>query len=148
MGKRITPVDTTKKVARRPAITPEARENQMIALAVDLAERQLLEGTASSQVITHYGERGVALLSSATPVRSGLTANSWSYEIENSGGSARIVWTNSNIVGEKYNLAVLIQYGHGTGTGGYVTGIDYINPTLRPLFEEMANSIWKELTSV
>ena len=54
MGKRITPVDTTKKVARRPAITPEARENQMIALAVDLAERQLLEGTASSQVITHY----------------------------------------------------------------------------------------------
>ena len=90
-----------------------------------------------------YGERGVALLSSATPIRSGLTANSWSYEIENSNGSARIVWTNSNIVGEKYNLAVLIQYGHGTGSG-----IDYINPALRPLFEEMANSIWKEVTSV
>ena len=100
------------------------------------------------KTLAAYGERGVALLSSATPVRSGLTANSWSYEIENSGGSARIVWTNSNIVGEKYNLAVLIQYGHGTGTGGYVTGIDYINPTLRPLFEEMANSIWKEVTSV
>ena len=58
MGKRITPVDTTKKVARRPAITPEARENQLIALAVDLAERQLLEGTASSQVITHYLKLG------------------------------------------------------------------------------------------
>ena len=58
MGKRITPVDTTKKVARRPAITPEARENQMIALAVDLAERQVLEGTASSQVITHYLKLG------------------------------------------------------------------------------------------
>lgn len=104
--------------------------------------------TEIEKTLAAYGERGVVLLSSATPVRSGLTANSWSYEIENSGGSARIVWTNSNIVGEKYNLAVLIQYGHGTGTGGYVTGIDYINPTLRPLFEEMANSIWKEVTSV
>lgn len=104
--------------------------------------------TEIEKVLAAYGERGVALLSSATPIRSGLTANSWSYEIENSGGLARIVWTNSNIVGEKYNLAVLIQYGHGTGTGGYVAGIDYINPTLRPLFEEMANSIWKEVTSV
>lgn len=104
--------------------------------------------TEIEKSLTAYGERGVALLSSATPTRSGLTANSWSYEIENSNGSARIVWTNSNIVGEKYNLAILIQYGHGTGTGGYVTGIDYINPTLRPLFEEMANSIWKEVTSV
>ena len=104
--------------------------------------------TEIEKSLASYGERGVALLSSATPTRSGLTANSWSYEIENSSGSARIVWTNSNIVGEKYNLAILIQYGHGTGTGGYVTGIDYINPTLRPLFEEMANSIWKEVTSV
>lgn len=104
--------------------------------------------TEIEKSLAAYGERGVALLSSATPTRSGLTANSWSYEIENSNGSARIVWTNSNIVGEKYNLAILIQYGHGTGTGGYVTGIDYINPTLRPLFEEMANSIWKEVTSV
>ena len=104
--------------------------------------------TEIEKSLAAYGERGVMLLSSATPTRSGLTANSWSYEIENSSGSARIVWTNSNIVGEKYNLAILIQYGHGTGTGGYVTGIDYINPTLRPLFEEMANSIWKEVTSV
>lgn len=104
--------------------------------------------TEIEKSLAAYGERGVVLLSSATPTRSGLTANSWSYEIENSSGSARIVWTNSNIVGEKYNLAILIQYGHGTGTGGYVTGIDYINPTLRPLFEEMANSIWKEVTSV
>lgn len=104
--------------------------------------------TEIEKSLAAYGERGVELLSSATPIRSGLTANSWSYEIENSSGSARIVWTNSNIVGEKYNLAILIQYGHGTGTGGYVTGIDYINPTLRPLFEEMANSIWKEVTSV
>nr|DAT69334.1 MAG TPA: type I neck protein [Caudoviricetes sp.] len=113
--------------------------------------RRLLKKMSQAEIekaLAAYGERGVALLSSATPIRSGLTANSWSYEIENSGGSARIVWTNSNIVGEKYNLAVLIQYGHGTGTGGYVTGIDYINPTLRPLFEEMANSIWKEVTSV
>lgn len=104
--------------------------------------------TNIEKLLAAYGERGVALLSSATPIRSGLTANSWSYEIENSNGSARIVWTNLNIVGEKYNLAVLIQYGHGTGTGGYVSGIDYINPALRPLFEEMANSIWKEVTSV
>lgn len=113
--------------------------------------KRLLKKMSQTEIeksLAAYGERGVVLLSSATPTRSGLTANSWSYEIENSSGSARIVWTNSNIVGEKYNLAILIQYGHGTGTGGYVTGIDYINPTLRPLFEEMANSIWKEVTSV
>ena len=113
--------------------------------------KRLLKKMSQTEIeksLAAYGERGVELLSSATPIRSGLTANSWSYEIENSSGSARIVWTNSNIVGEKYNLAILIQYGHGTGTGGYVTGIDYINPTLRPLFEEMANSIWKEVTSV
>lgn len=101
-----------------------------------------------AKALSQYGERGVALLASATPVRSGLTANSWGYQIEKTAESARIVWANSNVVGNKYNLAILIQYGHGTGTGGYVSGIDYINPTLRPLFEEMAETIWKEVTSV
>jgi hypothetical protein len=113
--------------------------------------RKLLKKVTENDInaaLAAYGEKGAALLAAATPVRSGTTASSWSYEIEKSNGSVKLVWTNSNIVGGVFNLAVLIQYGHGTGTGGYVQGIDYINPALRPLFEEIANSIWKEVISV
>ena len=113
--------------------------------------RKLLKRMSDNDIakaLARYGEQGIELLAAATPVRSGLTANSWSYQIENGNGSTKLVWTNSNVVGEKYNLAILLQYGHGTGTGGYVVGINYINPALRPLFEEMAQTIWKEVTSV
>lgn len=95
--------------------------------------------------LEEYGERGVSLLSSATPVRSGKTASSWEYEIDRGLDSVAIYWNNTNI-NDGHNVAVLIQYGHGTGWGGYVEGIDYINPTLKPLFDKMADEIWKEVT--
>ena len=100
-------------------------------------------------ILEKYAQQGVAVLSAATPSRSGLTASSWDYEIVENGGVLSVQWTNSNIQPGPggVNVALLIQYGHGTGTGGYVQGIDYINPALRPIFEEMANAAWKEVTS-
>ena len=96
--------------------------------------------------LNKYGERGVALLSQATPVRSGRTASSWSFKINSSGGRYEIIWSNSN-VNRGVNIAMIIQYGHGTRNGGYVQGIDYINPVTAQVFEEMANELWREVTS-
>ena len=91
-----------------------------------------------------YGERGVAALREATPKDSGKTAECWSYEIEQSPGRTAIYWRNSHV--EKgVNIAVILQFGHGTRTGGFVEGIDYITPAIRPVFEEMANEVWKEV---
>ena len=87
-----------------------------------------------------YGARGVEALRSATPKNSGLTADSWSYTIEKWG----IGFTNAN-VHAGYSVALLIQYGHATRTGGYVKGIDYINPALRPIFDQIAEECWKEV---
>lgn len=99
------------------------------------------------QVLNKYGEIGVNALSSATPVDTGKTASSWSYDVHISGNSIEIVWSNSNTVrGGALNIAVLIQYGHGTGTGGYVQGRDFINPVMRPLFDEIADKVWEEVT--
>lgn len=92
-----------------------------------------------------YGAIGVEALRSATPVDTGKTADSWDYEIERSDGVAKIVWTNSNI-NEGVNIALILQYGHGTGTGGYVVGRDYINPAIRPVFDKIADDAWKEVT--
>lgn len=94
-----------------------------------------------------YGEKGVEALREATPKRTGKTANSWYYEIHGSGSEVSIVWSNSN-VNEGANIAVLIQFGHGLKNGGYVKGIDYINPALRSVFEDIADSAWKEVTSL
>ena len=94
-----------------------------------------------------YGRKGVEALSLATPVRTGTTAQSWDYEIHFYSGGASIVWTNSN-VNKGENIAILLQYGHGTRNGGYVVGRDYINPALRPIFDEIADSAWKEVTSL
>ena len=91
-------------------------------------------------------QRGVAALQAATPVESGLTAASWGYEIEIEGDSVKIHWINSNNNGG-VNVAVILQYGHGTGTGGYVSGRDYINPAIKPIFDEIANDVWKKVTS-
>ncbi len=91
-------------------------------------------------------QRGVDALRAATPVESGLTAQSWGYEIEEKNGAIFISWTNSNIV-NGVNIAVILQYGHGTGTGGYVSGQDYINPAIKPIFDEIANELWKKVTS-
>jgi hypothetical protein len=91
-------------------------------------------------------QRGVTALKGQTPTESGLTGASWSYEIEVKKGAVTITWTNSNVV-DGANVAILLQYGHGTGTGGYVSGRDYINPALQPIFDEIAEAVWKKVTS-
>ena len=92
-----------------------------------------------------YGRAGVEALASATPVDSGLTANSWYYEIKNKNGSASITFLNRNIQ-NGVPIAIILQYGHGTGTGGWVQGRDYINPAIQPLFDKIADDAWKEVT--
>lgn len=98
-------------------------------------------------ILDKYGREGVAALASATPVDSGLTADSWYYEIENKNGSATITFNNRNIQ-NGVPIAIIIQYGHGTGTGGWVQGRDYINPAIRPIFDRLANEAWKEITKL
>ena len=94
-----------------------------------------------------YGREGVAALASATPVDSGLTASSWYYEITNGNGSATITFLNSN-VNKGVPIAIILQYGHGTGTGGWVEGRDYINPAIQPIFDRIANDAWREVTKL
>lgn len=96
-------------------------------------------------VLHQYGAEGVRALQSVTPVDTGKTRDSWSYEINQNDGKISIVWKNSNVV-DGVNVAVILQYGHGTRTGAYVEGIDYINPVLRPIFEKIAEAGWKEVT--
>lgn len=91
-----------------------------------------------------YGHLGVRALASATPEDTGDTANSWDYKIVKSGDRIKIEWFNTNVVDGSV-IAVLIQYGHGTGTGGWVEGRDYINPAMRPIFDNIADSVWKEV---
>lgn len=93
-----------------------------------------------------YGREGVEALRAATPIDSGVTANSWKYRIEHSGNELSIVWYNTNI-NQGVPIAVILQYGHGTGCGGYVKGRDYINPAMRPVFDNIADRVWKEVTN-
>lgn len=97
--------------------------------------------------LDRYGEKGVEALKSATPVDTGNTSDHWSYEIIEEPGRTSIWWKNDNI-NKGVNIAVILQYGHGTRNGGYVEGIDYINPAIRPVFTEMADAIWKEVVSL
>ena len=97
------------------------------------------------KVLDKYAKEGVKALSSATPVDSGTTANSWSYEIEKGNSSAKISFLNSN-VNKGVPIAIILQYGHGTRNGGYVQGRDYINPAIQPIFDRIANEAWKEVT--
>ena len=96
--------------------------------------------------LDRYGQMGADALASATPLDSGETASSWGYEIQRSGKSFSISWTNTNTNGS-VNVAIILQYGHGTGTGGYVQGRDYINPAIRPVFDKIADGVWKVVTS-
>lgn len=98
-------------------------------------------------VLDKYGREGVVALSSATPIESGLTASSWYYEIDNKNGSASINFYNSNI-NKGVPIAIILQYGHGTGTGGWVQGRDYINPAIQPIFDKMVNEAWREVTKL
>lgn len=98
-------------------------------------------------VLDKYGREGVAALSSATPVKTGKTAASWTYEIERQNGSVSIVFHNTNI-NKGVSIAIILQTGHGTGTGGWVQGRDYINPAIQPIFDKIADSAWKEVTSI
>lgn len=95
-------------------------------------------------VLDKYGKKGVQALSNATPVLTGLASKSWYYTIERKGSTVSVIWSNNDIEGG-CNVALLLQYGHGTRNGGYVQGIDYINPAIRPIFEEMAKKAWKEV---
>lgn len=94
--------------------------------------------------LDRYGRMGVEALSGATPVETGATARSWTYEIERSRSGVTISWSNTN-ENEGSRIALLIQYGHGTGTGGYVSGRDYINPAIRPIFDHIATEVWKKV---
>lgn len=94
-----------------------------------------------------YGQRGVDALSSATPVDTGKTANSWSYEIRKNDKKVSIVFKNSNIV-NGVPIAIILQYGHGTRNGGWVEGRDYINPAIQPIFDEIVKEAWGEVTKL
>lgn len=97
-------------------------------------------------VLDKFGRDGVQALRNATPVESGLTAESWDYEIKRTRDYVEIIWTNSNI-NDGVPIAIILQYGHGTGTGGYVQGRDYINPAIQPIFDKIAEKAWKVVTS-
>ena len=94
-----------------------------------------------------YGREGVAALSSATPIDSGQTSESWSYKIEHKPGSVSIVFYNSNVQ-NGVPIAIILQYGHGTRNGGWVEGIDYINPAIQPIFNKIVESAWREVTKL
>ena len=100
-----------------------------------------------NRILSKYGQEGVAALAAATPVDTGLTASSWSYEVGISGDRFTITWSNSH-VNKGVPIAIILQYGHGTGTGGYVQGRDYINPAIQPIFDRIAEEAWKEVTTI
>lgn len=100
----------------------------------------------SLSTLDKYGREGVAALASATPVDTGLTASSWYYKIEQTSSGVSIGFYNSNIQNGYVNIAIILQYGHATRNGGWVEGIDYINPAIRPIFDKIVENAWKEVT--
>lgn len=103
-------------------------------------------GSGPTSILNKYGQVGVQALQSATPIDTGRTAYSWSYDVlkTNSGYSLNFYNNNTN---QGVNIAVILQYGHGTGVGTYVQGVDYINPALRPIFDQLSDQIWEEVTN-
>lgn len=111
--------------------------------------RDFLIGASKGDMFSRVdalARQGVDALAKATPVDSNVTATSWDYVIKRSGRSLSITWTNSHIV-DGAPVAIMLQYGHATGTGGYVQGRDYINPAIRPVFDKIAENVWKAVTS-
>jgi len=103
-----------------------------------------MEAGSVADVLRSCGEKGIGALSAATPVRTGKTAASWGFEAKTSSKGVTLTWTNSNVV-NGVPIAIILQYGHGTGTGGYVHGRDYINPAMRPVFDEIESRISRML---
>ena len=99
-----------------------------------------------NDILSKYGKIGVNALLQATPKDSGVTSQSWNYRIEVNNNNASIVWYNTNVV-KGVNIAVILQYGHGTRNGGWVEGRDYINPAMKPIFDKIADQVWKEVTN-
>lgn len=95
--------------------------------------------------LERFGQEGVNALASATPTDSGKTASSWRYEIRKTADDCAIYWINDNVIDGWFNVAIGIQYGHATGTGGWVEGFDYINPAIRPIMERIAQDVWNEI---
>lgn len=106
--------------------------------------KRMRESHNMEGILNRYGKLGVDALSSNTPIDSGRTSEMWGYEIHSSGSSYEIIWTNDN-VNDGVNIALIIQYGHGTRNGAYVEGVDYINPAIRGVFDGLAADIWKEV---
>lgn len=104
-----------------------------------------VEKSIDLKLLDKYGKRGVTALSSATPVDSGLTSESWEYEVKYKNGVASITFYNTNVQNGVL-IAIILQYGHGTRNGGWVEGRDYINPAIQPIFDELAKSAWEEAT--
>jgi hypothetical protein len=105
-----------------------------------LAKKDYLTG------LEGFAKQGVDALVANTPIESGLAAGSWGVQVERSRSSCRITWTNTDVE-NGFPVAIMLQYGYGTGTGGYVEGRDYINPAMRPIFDMIANKVWKVVTS-
>ncbi len=103
--------------------------------------------SARTKILDEYGKMGVEALSAATPYDTGLTSQSWYYEIQNGDTESSITFCNSNI-NKGVSIAIILQYGHGTRNGGWVEGRDYINPAIQPVFQAIADKAWKEVTSV
>lgn len=104
----------------------------------------VLESGKMYSDVGRYAQSGVDALSNATPVESGETAHSWHVNVENTKHGIIVIWSNSH-TNEGVNVAILIQYGHGTGTGGYIPGRDYINPAIRPIFDKITNDVWEKV---
>lgn len=98
------------------------------------------------KILNRYGAIGVSALAGATPTRTGKTASSWTFEVELGSSQSKITFLNTN-ENKGVNIAIILQYGHGTGTGGYVAGRDYINPAIQPVFDRIAEDVWKEVTA-
>lgn len=105
------------------------------------------KGAVRLGILDKYGREGVNALASATPIESGQTSSSWTYEVSHDSRGATLTFSNSHI-NQGVVIAIILQYGHGTGTGGWVEGRDYINPAIQPIFDKLANEAWKEVTKL
>lgn len=108
--------------------------------------KKMAEESALYSSLDSLAQQGVSVLQNATPKDSGFTASSWDYEIKIVAGKVTITWLNTHVE-DGVNIAIILQYGHGTGTGGYVAGSDYINAALKPVFDQIANEVWKKVTT-